>query len=146
MGFGKTKRMRDFSNARLVLALTYLDYNQNLWSIISPKESNSNGIRNGNFSQAAEWNNKSSQEHTRGVSCPNKLSSRISLSSLVADTKSVDGELCAGREWECLDSAWLPLSARGVEGVLTDFVPHDLSLVPEKALNPVSRFWIKEKK
>ena len=82
------------------------------------------------------------QLHTRGVSCPKKLSSWISLSSLASDNGSTDGELSVSREWESLDSVWKwLLSAWGVEGVLIDFIPLDFSLELVKAPKPLSRFW-----
>lgn len=45
------------------------------------------------------------------------------------------------KDWDSLDSVRkLPLSAWGVEGVLTDFTPLDLSLVLASVPKPLSRF------
>lgn len=81
---------------------------------------------------------KISKLHTRGVSCPKKSSTGTSLSCLVSEKRSI-GEPSVSKEWESLDSVGrLTLSAWGVEGVLIDFIPLDLSLgLPV----PLSRFW-----
>lgn len=57
------------------------------------------------------------------------------------DGRSADGVFSVGVECESLDSIRrLPLSALGVDGVLIDLVPLDLSLVLVKVPEPLSRF------
>lgn len=82
--------------------------------------------------------------HTKGVSGSKIFSSRASFSSLASDKRSADGELSVCKEWDNLDSVGTLFgSARGVEGMLVDFIPLDLSLVFVKVPKPLSRFWSK---
>ena len=83
--------------------------------------------------------NKEFSLHTRGDTCCED-SSGVSLSCLMLNRRSADGVFSVGVECESLDSARrLPLSALGVEGVLTDLVPLDLSLALVK-VPELSRF------
>lgn len=86
---------------------------------------------------------KSSLSHTSGVSCPKKsLSGRTSSLSLTSDKLTADGAVSVSKECRYLASIWiLVLSAWGVEGILVDFIPLDLSLEPAKVPVPLSRFY-----
>lgn len=80
--------------------------------------------------------------HTSGDSCPKKSSSgRTSSFSLASDKWTSEGAVSMSKECWCLASIWiLILSAWGVEGILVDFIPLDLSLELAKVPVPLSRF------
>lgn len=78
---------------------------------------------------------------TEGVSCPRKLSSGTPLSCLASERRSADGDVSVSKDCESLDSVRkLMLSARGVEGVLVDLIPLDLSLALVNGPKLLSRF------